>query len=192
MQRPRTTNAGPVAGILLMFAVLFVVAACGAVGAAVASPSPSEPVPASEAPESEAPESEAPSTPDPSVAPSAPTGSIKLDVADRHVVVVTVVDPEGSLTGASSGRAGDGMSVRWGDVEIVNVDEDSLRVTWVGLPADADVKVQLAADGEGYVLSFTQSAPPAYSDATGFDRVLVLDFASTVKAENVTAVFSAA
>jgi hypothetical protein len=94
--------------------------------------------------------------------------------------------------GTSSGRAGDGMSVRWGDVEIVNVDEDSLRVTWVGLPADAGVALKVDADGAGYVLRFTQPAPPANSDATGFDRVLVLDFASAVDAASVWAVFKAA
>ena len=189
MQRPRTTSAGPVAGTLLMFAVLFVVAACGAHGAAVPSASPIAPTPS--LPASEAP-SEAPASEDPSVAPSAPAGVIKLDVADPHDVLVTIEDPEGILGGASSGRAGDGMSVRWGDVEIVNVDEDSLRVTWVGLPVDADVALKVDAEGAGYVLTFTQPAPPENSDATGFDRVLVLDFASAVKAEQVKAEFTAA
>lgn len=191
MQRPRTTGAGPVTGFLLILAVLFAVGACGALGAALPSPSPAPSAPAPSAPAGEAP-SEAPSSPDPSVAPSAPAGAIRLDVADPHDVLVTVVDPKGSLTGASSGRAGDGMSVRWGDVEIVNVDEDSLRVTWVGLAVDANVALRIDADGAGYVLGFTQPAPPADSDATGFDRVLVLDFASAVRAEDVTAVFSAA
>ena len=179
MQRPRTTNTGPVAGFLLILAVLFAVGACGALGAAL--PSPSAPAP-----------SDGPASPDPSVAPGAPSGVIKLDVADPHEVLVTVVDPGGLVKGASSGRAGDGMSVRWGDVEIVNVDDDSLRVTWVGLPVDAGVTVKVDADGEGYVLAVTQPAPPANSDATGFDRVLVLDFASAVRAETVTAVFKAA
>jgi hypothetical protein len=191
MLHPRATNAGPVAGFLLMLAVLFVVAACGALGAAQPSPSASPSAPAPTVPASEAP-SDAPSSPDPGAVPSTPAGAIRLDVADPHDILVSVVDPEGSLTGASSGRAGDGMSVRWGDVEVLNVDEDTLRVTWVGLPVDAAVTVRLDADGEGYVLEITQPAPPANSDATGFDRVLVLDFGSAVKAENVKAVFSAA
>ncbi len=47
--------------------------------------------------------------------------------------------------------------------------------------------MELAARGDGYALSVRQPAPPANSDAMGFDRVLVLDFAAPVKAEAVTA-----
>ena len=138
-------------------------------------------MPASAPPASQPPASDAPTLVPgaiPSAAPSEPAdGAIRLDIADPHEVAVAIRDPEGALTGAASGRAGDGMSVRWGDVAVANVDEDSLRVTWVGLPVDALVGLAVEADGEGYVLTLTQPAPPANSDATGFDRVIVLDFA---------------
>ena len=39
---------------------------------------------------------------------------------------------------------------------------------------------------------FTQPAPPADSDAIGFDRVLELDFASPVRAADIEAVFRTA
>lgn len=179
----RAINAGPLAGLLLVLATAVVVAACGAAGAAVPSPS----APASPAP-TVAP-SEAPSE-QPSADPG--DGAIVLDVADPHDVSVLVSDPGKVLAGAGSGRAGDGMSVRWGDVEVVNVDEDTLRVTWVGLPVDAAIRLAVEAKGDGYRLAFTQPAPPANSDAIGFDRVLVLDFASPVRAADVEATFATA
>jgi hypothetical protein len=181
------STANPVAGILL---VLAVVAACGAVGAAVPSPStPAGPVPT-------APSSPAPSD-DPVVEPSpvpseAPSGAIDLDTADDHAVSVVIEDEGGLLGGSASGRAGDGMSVRWGDVEIVNVDEDTLRVTWVGLPVDAEIRLVVAGDADAVSLAFTQPAPPADSDAIGFDRVLVLDFVAPVQAADVEATFATA
>jgi hypothetical protein len=179
----RNTNAGPVAGVLLILALLFVAAACGAVGATTASQAPASPAP-----------SEQPTAPAPTAAPSeAPAdGAIDLDVADASDVSVVVSDPDGVLAGAASGRAGDGMSVRWGDVEIANLDDDSLRVTWVGMPADAEIRLEVQPTGDGIVLAFTQPAPPANSDAIGFDRVLVLDFAEPVRSEDVRATFSTA
>ena len=41
---------------------------------------------------------------------------------------------------ASSGHAGDGMSVRWHDVQVENVDDSTLRITWVCLPVDDVVR----------------------------------------------------
>jgi hypothetical protein len=195
MHRSRPRGAGPIAGTLLVLALLLVAAACGSAGAA--APSPSQ-VPATPAPSglptsgpSAAP-TDAPSEA-PTEAPSeAPDGAIDLDTADGHDVSVVVIDDGGVLSGVASGRAGDGMSVRWGDVEVENLDEDTLRVTWAGLPVDAEVRLDVAAKGGGYVLAFTQPAPPENSDALGFDRVLVLDFEVPVDAGDVEATFSAA
>jgi hypothetical protein len=184
MHATRTSHAGPVAGVLLTLVVL-AVTACGAAGAATPSPTPT--APASPAPS--VPATEAPS-PAPSESPAA--DGIDLDTFDQNDVFVVVDDPDGFLAGAASGRAGDGMSIRWGDVQVENLDEDSLRVTWVGLPVDAEISLEVKAKGDGYVLDFTQPAPPESSDAIGFDRVLVLDFAAPVKAEDVQARFETA
>ena len=153
---------------------------------APASPAPSAPAsPATPVPTSEP-------TAQPSAAPTdAPAGQgIDLDTADDHDVIVVIDDQDGVLAGAGSGRAGDGMSVRWGDVQVENVDEDTLRVTWVGLPVDAEIRLAVGRAGDDVVLGFTQPAPPANSDAMGFDRVLVLDFATPVRGEDVTASFA--
>lgn len=180
MSRTAVSGRGPLGGALLILATLFVAAACGAVGGAAPSPTP-PPGPTA-----------GPATPAPvptAVPTDAPDNGVRLDVADPHEVVVDIDDPKGLLAGADSGRAGDGMSVRWGKVEVVNLDEDTLRVTWVGLPTDARVGLRVAAADGGYALTVTQPAPPAYSDALGFDRVLLLDFASPVKAGDVAVDF---
>ncbi len=157
-----------------------VLAACSAVAGAPSPDVPGGPTPS------------VPATPLPSVAPSpAPDGDFRvdLDIATGHDVSVVIDDEPDSLVGAESGRAGDGMSVRWGDVEIVNVDADTLRVTWVGLPVDTVIELAVSVEGDGYRLDFVQPAPPPDSDAIGFDRVLVLDFDGPVAADAVDASF---
>ena len=171
-----------VAAPFAALALAAVVAACGASAspAVTASPAPSQPT------------TVAPASPTSQPSGSPSTGAIDLDTADAHDVTVVVRDPGKALVGVRSGRAGDGMSVRWGEVEVVNVDDDTVRVTWVGLPVDAGIVLAVAARGDGYALTFTQPAPPADSDAIGFDRVLELDFASPVRAADIEAVFRTA
>jgi hypothetical protein len=89
-------------------------------------------------------------------------------------------------------QAGDGMTVRWFDAEVVNLDEDSIRVTWVGLPRDEQLKLSISEQDGKLVLAFEQAAPPANSDATGFDRVLVIDFDAPVSADDVKVTFAEA
>jgi hypothetical protein len=143
---------------------------------------------------STSPEVTAPPTP---TATPAPSGSpiaeaLELDVATAHHVTVVVDDQTGRLVKAASGRAGDGMSVRWGSAEVVNVDDHTLRVTWVGLPGDQQIALAIGDASGAVTLAFEQPAPPEYSDATGFDRVLVLQFAGPVPADAVTVTFSTA
>lgn len=173
--------AGPAAIALL--AIAAVVAACGSGAPASPSPNPSA-----------KPSPSAPASPAPSEQPSGTpgTGVVELDVATDHDVTVVIDDRGGAIVKAATGRAGDGMSVRWGNYEVVNVDADTIRVTWVGLPRDEQIKLVVSEAGDGYALAFEQAAPPANSDATGHDRVLVLDFESPVNAEDVTVSFSQA
>jgi hypothetical protein len=77
------------------------------------------------------------------------------------------------------------MSVRWHDAEVVQVDERTIRVTWVGLPVDDAVDVVVERAGGAVSIQIGQSAPPANSDATGHDRVLVLTFAAPVVADSL-------
>jgi hypothetical protein len=123
-----------------------------------------------------------PADPDPAVV------HIPLDIADEHDVVVSLQDPGGHVRDARSGHAGDGMSVRWHDADVVQTGPDTIRVTWVGLPVDdrVDVNVDVERDGAAVSIRIAQAAPPANSDAIGFDRVLVLSFDQPIDSGSVS------
>lgn len=186
----RSSSPGPGAGVL-MIAVLAFAAACGPV---VLSHSPADPAPT--APASPAPTgqpSDAPASEVPSPAPSQGLGEeIVLDVPGGHVISVVVTDRGVGLTGAESGKAGDGMSVRWGDAIVENVDATTLEVTWVGFPQDEAVGLVVEPKGDGVHFRFGQSAPYENTDALGADRVMVFTFAEPVSADDVTVEFTTA
>ena len=175
---------------VLSFAALTVVAAVALAacsGGTAASPEPStpaDPVP-TVAP------SPAPADPSPVPSPVADGRfEFALDVADAHDVSALVTDDSDRIVGASSGQAGDGMSVRWSDIDIVNLDPDTLRITFVGYPQDEVIAVGFdVAAGDGFNLTIDQRLPLPNTDALGADRVLVLDFDGAVDASNVYASF---
>ena len=185
----RTSNAaGPAAGLLLG-AILVIAGACTAAAPSPvpASPAPSGPAnPAPTEQPSEAPASEAP-------APSQGNGDegIVLDVPG-HVVSVVVTDRGVGLAGAESGTAGDGMSVRWGDALVENVDPSTIKVTWVGFPQDETIGLVLEPKGDKVVLRFGQNAPNPNTDALGADRVMVFSFDQPVSADDVVVEFTTA
>jgi len=137
-----------------------------------------------------------PPTAPPTQVPSEPPGDgffeVDLDNLTDHDVELRVDDETGALVEAESGTPGDGMSVRWFDAKVENVDDDTLRVVWVGLARDEIVHLGVSRiDGE-LVLGFIQQAPPPNSDATGFDRIVELSFSVPVRAEDVTVSFDQA
>jgi hypothetical protein len=150
------------------------------------TPTPSPTAPASPAPASPTPPADPAPTPVPTPVDDLSDGvkSVRLDIATPHEVVAEIKDFTGHVSDAKSGRAGDGMSVRWYDLKVENVDDDSLRLTWVGLPNDDPVKVVVTdLQGEPTIVVM-QLMPPSDSDALGFDRVLDLDFDGPVVAED--------
>jgi hypothetical protein len=85
------------------------------------------------------------------------------------------------------------MSVRWSDIDIVNLDARTLRVTFVGYPQDEVIDLDFAvAAGDGFNLTISQKLPLPNTDALGADRVVVLEFDQDVAAEDVYASFAAA
>jgi hypothetical protein len=174
----------PLAGILAVVAVLILVAG-GAVGRGV-DPSP-ERSPAPTVVPSVRPS--ATPTPSPTLKPTdGPSdGPFKVDLENLTGDDVSVVidDETGTLTGAASGIPGDGMSVRWFDVQVENLDAETVRVVWVGLPRDEELTLAISAEDGTYRLVLVQAAPPANSDALGFDRILDLRFESPVSAADL-------
>src|SRR6188472_3350840 len=122
----------------------------------------------------------------PAAAPSDGDIGVPLKNLTGDDVSVAIDDATGKLDVASSGSPGDGMSVRWFRVKVENIDADTLRVVWVGLPRDEIVGLAITQKDGAMHLAFTQDAPPANSDALGFDRVLELSFDGPVRSEDVT------
>lgn len=144
------------------------------------SASPSAPAPS-------APSSPVPATPSP--APSDDLGDgriiIDLDVATPHEVAADIEDETGWLVGATSGRAGDGMSVNWKEVGLQNLDEDTVRVTWIGFPQDEVASLRLHALDGKVALDLVSEGPPPNSDGLGYDRVVDLDFDRPIDATEI-------
>jgi hypothetical protein len=182
----RSSGIARLGALLLPAALAIAIAACSSAAGAPPSSSPGA-----------SPTSSPVATPSPdptgTPVPSAPGRTVvDLDVADSHHVSVIVDNVTGYPVRVTSGRAGDGMSVRWGVAKVVNVDDSTLRVTWAGLPVDERINLNIRFDNRPIRLTFEQQAPPANSDATGFDRVIILSFDTPVSADEVIAAFSQA
>jgi hypothetical protein len=195
MSRSTTSRTVPaiLAAIVLLSAVA--IGATGVFGRTVTpAPEPTTPptVEPSVAPTSlpttppSAPPTAAPSD-DPSGPPADGDFEVDLDNLTGHDVSVVVHDDTGSVVAVTSGRPGDGMSVRWFDLEVENIDAETLRIVWVGLPRDEVVRLGISRVDGKVRLRFVQDGPPANSDAVGFDRVLEITFVEPVRAEDVLA-----
>ena len=190
----RSTNTSAAASFVAAFVLVVVVAASAGAVAGGGTPDPSStpsPSPIVTPASSPVPTADPAPVPTPTTEPTTIPGgfTVELDTADDNDVSVVIDDATGSITGVKSGRAADGMSVRWGDIVVENVDADTLRLTWAGWPMDEVIKVAVAADGDGLALTFTQKQPLPNTDAMGADRVLLIDVAAAVRAEDVSARF---
>jgi hypothetical protein len=174
-------RALPAVALLLALIAVVALVASGALGRA-GDPGPTPSAPPSNPPTS----TPAPSpTPEPTETPADGFFNLDLDTADDHDVSIVVDDRTGTVVEVSSGRAGDGMSVRWLDMKVENLDAETLRLTWVGLPRDETVRLFVFHEDGKVKLAFAQAAPPNNSDALGYDRVLVVKFDAPVRAEDV-------
>lgn len=187
MQSTRT--GGPLVAATAFAVALVAIVAVVALGAGrPGTPEPSRPP--------NTPPSAAPSTPPsvpPSASPSTPPSNghfeVDIDVAAGGPVTLLVEDTTGAVVDVTSGPASDGMSVRWGDVIVANIDANTVRVTWAGLPGSEELSLTVRSRQDKAVLDFVQHLPPANSDAMGLDRVIVIEFDRPVRSEDVVAIF---
>ena len=182
-------------GVALVATIATAAAFNGRDGGAGATPMPAVPTPT---PVVTPEPSEAPVvTPEPSEAPVVtpePTDggddamplTVDLDNATGNDVYVDIVDASGGLIGAVSGTPGDGMSVEPYTLRVENVDERTLRLTWVDFPIDNALALYIDESGLRFVL--VQPEPANGSDAVGFDRELLLTFDGAVSAADVEAI----
>ena len=109
--------------------------------------------------------------------------TVDLETADGHDVYVDIIDRYGLLESAESGHPGDGMSVEPYTLEIENLDERTLKLTWVDFGIDNALELHFFQDGK--VLVMVQAEPSYDPDAIGFDRELILTFEEPISADDI-------
>lgn len=189
MKRPNRQAQRPMAVVgLVALVALIALQGCGG-GGTGGSASPTDPPISTPTLEPTAQPTLAP-TAEPSAGPvsPAPDGTLVIDLvnATDHELTARIVDESSILESAVSGLPGDGMSTRWHEALVVNVDDRTLRLTWVGLPQDDVVEVSIAGTADDLEIHLVQKGPPPNSDALGFDRVIELTFSELVRSEAVT------
>ena len=132
-------------------------------------------------------------TPDPSLEPSdagqdAMPINLDLDTFDGHAVSLDIVDRTGSMTSATSGRPGDGASVEAWTVEVVNVDDRTIRLTWIDYPIDNRLALFVDEVDGRLQLLLVRPEPRGETDSIGFDRQVDLTFDHAVDASTVRAI----
>jgi hypothetical protein len=146
------------------------------------APVPSEPPAPTEVPA----ETETPSTPEPTDGGNdAMPIKVDLENATDNDVYVDVVDYGETLVDAVSGTPGDGMSVEPYTLRVENIDERTLRLTWVDFPIDNALTLYIYGAADRIVL--IQPDPTEVTDAMGFDRELILTFDHAVSAAELEA-----
>ena len=120
--------------------------------------------------------------PEPTVGSEVPT-IVDLETADGHDVSVDLSEIVDLLDSAESGHPAEGMSVEPYTLHIENVDERTLKLTWVDFGIDNELALYRFQDGKALVL--VQPEPTTDVDAVGFDRELILTFKEPISAGDI-------
>jgi hypothetical protein len=183
--RSLTGVAVPASAVLLGVVAAFAVLGGGVLGSGQASPSPVPSASPGNSPTA------IPTVTPPAVTPSPtpPVGVFDVDLenASGHDVSVSIDDETGTVVAARSGQPGDGMSVRWNEVKVEQVDANTIRLTWEAFTRDEDIQLSVTKDGNDYRISLIQALPYPNTDAMGQDLILVLEFDGLVSAADVEA-----
>jgi hypothetical protein len=113
--------------------------------------------------------------------------TVDLENATDADIDIDIVDHTGGLVGAVSGTPGDGASVEPYTILVENVDDRTLRLTWVDYPIDNDLALFVDETSTGVRLVLVQPEPTGPTDAVAFDRILELTFDAPVSAGQVEA-----
>ena len=135
--------------------------------------------------------------PTPTVEPSVPAptpdialGPIRLAVVSGSVVNVDIDDPDGIVTGAVAEQANPGMSFAWNNSKVEDLGDGRYRITWVGYPRDEEVRLEVSeTESGGVLLHFAQAAPLPNTDGEGEDRVMVIELAQAIDANDIEVTF---
>ena len=111
---------------------------------------------------------------------------ISLETADGANVTVDLTEIVDHLDAAASGHPAEGMSVEPYTLQLENLDERTLKLTWVDFGIDNELA--LYRFQEGKVLVMVQPEPDGAVDAMGFDRELILTFKEPISADDIQGV----
>ena len=109
--------------------------------------------------------------------------TVDLETTDGHDVYVDIVDRYGLLESAESGHPAEGMSVEPFTLKIENLDERTLKLTWVDFGIDNALELHFFQEGKVFVM--IQPDPDGDVDAMGFDRELILTFEEPISADDI-------
>jgi hypothetical protein len=106
---------------------------------------------------------------------------VDLENATGDDVYVDIVDRGSHIVRATSGTPGDGATVAPYTVEVAQVDDHTVRLTWSDMPGDN--ALALYVDETGTRLILVQ--PEHDGDSMGLDRILILEFDAPVSASDL-------
>jgi hypothetical protein len=110
---------------------------------------------------------------------------VDLDNVTGDSVYVDIVDRSGGLVDAVSGTPGDGASVDLYTLQVENVDERTLKLTWIDYPIDSALALFIDRVEGGFRFVLVQPEPTGDTDTVVFDRELILTFADPISADQV-------
>jgi hypothetical protein len=112
---------------------------------------------------------------------------VKVDLENTtgNDVYVDIVDYGETLVDAVSGTPGEGMSVAPYTLLVENIDERTLRLTWVDYAIDNALTLYIYGQADRFVL--IQPEPGQVVDSMGTDRELILTFDHAVSADAIEA-----
>jgi hypothetical protein len=141
---------------------------------ATPSPTPADPEPSD------------PPSPEPTEPPTdAMPITVELETLTPHHVYVDIVDPSFSVVRAVSGRPTANASVAEDTLRIENLDERTLRLTWVDRPGDNALALHIDREANRFVM--IQPEHDLDGDTVVHDRVLILTFRDAIAAGDIEA-----
>lgn len=111
--------------------------------------------------------------------------TVAIETTTGHDVYVDIVDYGETLVDAVSGTPGEGMSVAPYTLDVENIDERTLRLTWVDYAIDNALALYIHGEADRLVL--VQPEPGHAVDSMGTDRSLILTFDRPVSADDIEA-----
>jgi hypothetical protein len=114
--------------------------------------------------------------------------TVDLDTGTAADVYVDIVDRIGTLGEAVTGHPDGGASIEPGVLQVENVDERTLRLSWSTWLLEGGLALYLDEDPDGPRFTLILPPPGDGTDAMAVDHILLLTFDEPVSADDVVAI----